>query len=267
MSDIVLVDSHCHLDHLDLTPFQGDLNKALQAAYEAQVKYFLNVCIHPNTFDTLLSMAKNRSDMAVSIGLHPTESIEQEPTVEQLTAWAAHPRVAAIGETGLDYCRSDTDRALQQHRFRNHIQAAKQVNKPLIIHTRSAVEDTLSILKEENAQAVGGVLHCFTESLEMAQYAIAELNFYVSFSGILTFKNAESLRDIARQLPLDRLLIETDSPYLTPMPFRGKSPNQPAYVSYVAHTLAQIHDVSFEEVAKKTTHNFFELFRHAGKVN
>jgi TatD DNase family protein len=257
-----LVDSHCHLDRLDLTPFNHNFQAALESAKAAHVSHFLNVCVHPESFPTLLKMAENEPAMSVSIGLHPTESIEIEPSVDQLIQWAMHPKVVAIGETGLDYYYPNYDKATQLARFRTHIRAAKAVNKPLIIHTRHAVEDTLAILKEERAETVGGVLHCFTEALTMAQTAIQQFQFYVSFSGILTFKNSQILRETARQLPLNRLLIETDAPYLTPVPFRGK-PNQPAYVHYVAETLAALHKVSFEVVAHQTTHNFFNLFQQA----
>jgi TatD DNase family protein len=262
MSNLFLVDSHCHLDRLDLTSFEGNLQNALEEAKASHVGYFLNVCVHPNTIPTLLSIAAHRSDMAISIGLHPTEDIEQEPTLDQLKAWAAPPKVVALGETGLDYYRK-ADKAIQQARFRNHIRAAKAVNKPLIIHTRHAIEDTLTILREEEAHTVGGVLHCFNETLEMAQTAIEQLGFYISFSGVLTFQKADSLREIARQLPLNRLLIETDSPYLTPEPFRGKQTNHPAYVRYVAHSLAKLHNISFKEIAQQTSDNFFQLFQHA----
>jgi TatD DNase family protein len=264
MTNLFLVDSHCHLDQLDLTAFEGALQNALVAAQTVNVKYFLNVCIHPKTIPTLLNLAESRQDMCISVGLHPTETVHQEPTVDQLVAWSTHPKVVALGETGLDYYRQ-TDRAdhmIQQQRFRNHIRAAKVVNKPLIIHTRHAIEDTLKILEEEQAQTVGGVLHCFSETLAMAQTAIAQLGFYISFSGILTFKNAAWLRNTASQLPLNRLLIETDAPYLTPEPFRGKQANHPAYVVYVAKTLAQLHQVSFEEIAQQTSDNFFQLFQH-----
>lgn len=257
-----LVDSHCHLDRLDLSPFNNNLQAALAAAKSSNIAHFLNVCVHPDDFPSLLNMAIGEPTMSVSVGLHPTETILQEPTIDQLVAWANHPKVVAIGETGLDYYHPNYDKTTQLLRFRTHIRAAKKVNKPLIIHTRHAVEDTLTLLEEEGAKEVGGVLHCFTEDLEMAKTAIEKFQFYVSFSGILTFKNSSILRETARQLPLDRLLIETDAPYLTPVPFRGK-PNQPAYVRYVAETLALLHNVSFEKVAYQTTDNFFKLFKQA----
>lgn len=260
----LLVDSHCHLDRLDLQLFQGNIEAVLSQAKSAGVGYFLNVCIHTDTFPTLLAMANASEVMSVSVGLHPTESISQEPTVDQLASLAEHPKVAALGETGLDYYRANYDRTTQQLRFRNHIRAAKRVKKPLIIHTRHAVNDTLAILEEEGAAEIGGVLHCFTEDLHMAQTAIEKFQFYVSFSGILTFKNSSSLRETASRLPLNRLLIETDAPYLAPVPYRGK-PNQPAYVRYVAETLAFLHDISVEKVGQQTSDNFFTLFKCAKK--
>lgn len=257
----MLVDSHCHLDRLDLSDYPTGLAGALAAAKAAGVSHYLNVCIHPETFPTLLAMAAEVDTMFVSVGLHPTESITKEPEVSELIALAHHPKVVALGETGLDYCRTH-DPIQQQTRFRHHIRAAKAVEKPLIVHTRQASADTLRLLDEEGAAEVGGVLHCFTEQLEMAQIAIEQYHFYVSFSGILTFRNAGDIREVAKQLPLDRILIETDSPYLAPVPFRGK-PNQPAYVRYVAEALADLRGLSFEEIAQQTTENFFRLFRKA----
>ncbi len=265
MSQFSLVDSHCHLDKIDLAPFKNNLQSVLQSARSACVKHFLTVCIHPNEFKGLLHIAEQNKDISVSIGLHPTEEVENEPSVTQLAQWAKHPKVVAIGETGLDYYHENYNKFLQQQRFQNHIRAAKQVQKPLIVHTRNAVEDTLSLLETEGAAEVGGVLHCFTENLKMAEYVIEKLNFYISFSGILTFKNSISLQMVARQLPLHRLLIETDSPYLAPVPYRGKS-NQPAYVSYVAHTLAHLKNLTVEKVAEQTTKNFFDLFQSAHQI-
>ena len=262
----MLVDSHCHLDRLNLQDHPDGLAGMLSDANAVGVEHFLNVCIHPDTLSTLLNMACNRSDMSVSVGLHPTEiAATHEPTAEELAKLATHPKIVALGETGLDYSHQDYDLHLQQTRFRNHIRAAKKVHKPLIVHTRHAPEDTLTLLAEEKAEQVGGVLHCFTESLEMAEQAIEKHNFYISFSGILTFKNAADIREVAKKLPLERILIETDAPYLTPAPFRGKRPNQPAYVRYVAEILAEIRGISFERVAQQTTENFFRLFQQAAK--
>lgn len=257
----MLVDSHCHLDRLDLAYFKKDLSACLDFAREQDVLHFLCVCIDLAHFPAVLAIAEQFPDVSASVGVHPTEQVAKEATLDELIQLAQHPKVVALGETGLDYYRENTQQECQQHRFRQHIRAAIAVNKPLIVHTRQAREDTLRILKEEGAQQVGGVLHCFTEDLSMAEAAIKE-NFYISFSGILTFKNAADLKSIAQQLPLERLLIETDSPYLAPHPFRAK-PNQPAYVRYVAECLAQLRDDSLEKIAEQTTANFFNLFKQA----
>ncbi len=257
----MLVDSHCHLDHLDLDYFKHDLKTCLGFAREQDVKHFLCVCIDLANFPAVLTIAEQFPDVSASVGVHPTEQVAEEATADELIKLAQHPKVVAIGETGLDYYRENTKKECQQQRFRQHIYAALAVNKPLIIHTRDARADTLRLLKEENAQQVGGVLHCFTQDLTMAERAIEE-NFYISFSGILTFKNATDLKAIAQCLPLDRILIETDAPYLAPQPFRGK-PNQPAYVRYVAEYLAQLRDDSLANIAEQTTTNFFNLFKQA----
>ena len=209
----------------------------------------------------MLASAEQFADVSASVGVHPTERVAKEATLSELIRLAQHPKVIALGETGLDYYRENTAKTQQQARFRQHIRAAIAVNKPLIVHTRQAKEDTLAILKEEGAHQVGGVLHCFTEDLAMAEAAI-EANFYISFSGILSFKKATELKSIAQHLPLQRLLIETDSPYLAPMPFRGK-PNQPAYVRYVAETLAELRQSPLDKVAEQTSTNFFTLFKDA----
>ncbi|MFZ0219539.1 MAG: TatD family hydrolase [Candidatus Aquirickettsiella sp.] len=261
----MLVDSHCHLDRLDLDYFKKDLNACLDFAREQGVMHFLCVCIDLANFPAVLAIAEQFNEISASVGVHPTEQVAEEASLEKLIQLAQHPKVVALGETGLDYYRENTQQALQQQRFRQHIRAAIAVNKPLIVHTRQAREDTLSILREEGAQQVGGVLHCFTEDLNMAEAAINE-NFYISFSGILTFKNAADLKSIAQKLPLERLLIETDSPYLAPHPFRGK-PNQPAYVRYVAECLAQLRDCSLDVIAEQTTLNFYNLFKLARVTN
>jgi TatD DNase family protein len=253
-----LVDSHCHLDRLALDYFQEDLAQLLALARERGVIHFLCVCIDLETFPQVLAIAEQFSDVSASLGVHPTEPVNLEPSLAELIELAKHPKVIAIGETGLDYYRDTTKKEQQQQRFRRHIQAALAVNKPLIVHTREAREDTIKLLKEEGAHGIGGVLHCFTEDMAMAEAAI-ELGFYISFSGILTFKNAKALQAIASQLPLERILIETDSPFLAPDPFRGK-PNQPAYVSYVAEKLAMLRQQPLEKIAEQTTANFFKLF-------
>lgn len=254
----MLVDSHCHLDRLDLTQHQNSLDHVLDAARRENVHYFLCVCIDMDNYQSVVDIAERYANVSASVGLHPTELVENEPTLEALIARGQHSKIVAVGETGLDYYRDDSHKTLQQKRFRRHIRAAIALSKPLIVHSRSAREDTIRILQEEHADKVGGVLHCFTEDWAMAEKAMA-LNFYISFSGIVTFQNAVSLKEVAKQVPLENMLIETDSPYLAPIPYRGK-PNEPAYVKYVAEEIARLKDVSFEEVAKKTTENFFRLF-------
>lgn len=258
----MLVDSHCHLDCLDLTKDNNDIGVALKRAKQVGVEHFLCVCITQQEFPTMLEKVQNFPNVYVSVGTHPNEETAEEPTVEQIVKLAQHPLVVAIGETGLDYFRSTGDLTWQQQRFRNHIQAAKQVKKPLIVHSRQARADTITILKEENAQEIGGVMHCFTEDWDMAKKAL-DLNFYISFSGIITFSNAKELQEVVQEVPLEKMLIETDSPYLAPVPFRGKS-NEPAYVRYVAKKIAELKGVTFERVAEVTTRNFFDLFKRAG---
>ncbi len=257
----MFIDSHCHLNRLDLSAHQGQLALALQAARDRQVTRFLSVAVELTDMPDLLAIAAQHDDVDVSIGLHPTENPGQNPGVETLVAMAEHPRIVAIGETGLDYYRCEGDMEWQRQRFRDHIQAAKTVNKPLIIHTRQAPEDTLRILAEEQAGEVGGVFHCFTESWEVAEQGLA-LGFYVSFSGIVTFKNALALQEVARRVPLERMLIETDSPYLAPVPYRGK-PNEPAYVPYVAQAIAELRGVDVKLIAEQTSQNFHRLFHKA----
>lgn len=257
----MLVDSHCHLDRLDLSPYNHDLSLALTAAKEKSVEHILCVCIDLENFPAVLNIAKQYSFVSASVGIHPTEVIAREPTVQELLELASDPNIVAFGETGLDYYRDDSQKDIQLERFHTHIQAAKHANKPLIVHTRHARADTIRMIKEEGADSVGGVLHCFTEDLAMAQQAI-EQNFYISFSGIVTFKNAQELRDVVKTIPLERILIETDAPYLTPVPYRGK-PNQPAYVYYVAQCIAELRGISIETVAEQTTFNFFKLFKSA----
>jgi TatD DNase family protein len=260
-----LVDSHCHLDQLDLSQHQGDIQQTLNEAERHQVKHMLCVCITLKDFPAVLKIAETFPQVSASVGLHPNEQdLEKEPTAEDLIALAAHEKVVAIGETGLDYFRSIGDVEWQRERFRQHIRAAKKIAKPLIIHTRQAKHDTLQIMQQENAQSVGGVMHCFTEDWQTAQQAL-ELGFYISISGIVTFKTALEIQEVAKRLPIDKLLIETDSPYLAPIPFRGKA-NQPAYVRYVAEYIAGLRGISVVELAEHTTHNFFTLFKHAKKV-
>lgn len=254
-----LVDSHCHLNLLDLDAYQGNLTQLIEETEKQGVVHFLCVCINLKDFPKVLEIAKAYSQVSASLGLHPNEEVEQEPNIDDLVNLATDKNVVAIGETGLDYYRSTGELEWQRQRFRQHIRAAKLLRKPLIIHTRQAREDTIQILKEERADEVGGVMHCFTEDWHTAQQAL-DLNFYISFSGIVTFRNAVEIQEVAKRVPLDRMLIETDSPYLAPAPYRGK-PNQPAYVKLVAEQLAQLRGVNSVELAEQTTQNFFKLFK------
>ena len=254
----MLIDSHCHLDQLNLDKYSGNLDAALQFAKEQGVEFFLCVCIDLLHFPQILAIAQGYEHVRVTVGLHPTEQAAEEPTMAQLVELAQNPLVLGIGETGLDYYRCEGDVEWQRERFRCHIQAAKAVQKPIIVHTRQAQEDTIRILVEENAASVGGVMHCFTETWEMAQQAM-DLGFYISFSGIVSFPNAKALQEVVKKVPLEKMLIETDSPYLAPVPHRGK-PNEPAYVRYVAECIAALKDVAVETVAEHTTRNFRRLF-------
>lgn len=251
----MFIDSHCHLDFPDLA---CNLEVLLQKMNENQVTHALCVSVNLSDFPRVLALAEQHENLFASVGVHPDYENQEEPSAEQLAELAAHPKVIAIGETGLDYYRLQGDLEWQRERFRQHIRAARISNKPLIIHTRSAAEDTLRIMREEGADQPSGVMHCFAESWEVAQQAI-ELNFYISFSGIVTFKNAMALKDVAKKTPLDRMLIETDSPYLAPVPYRGKL-NQPAFVRYVAEEVARLRAVNLDEIATATTKNFFRLF-------
>ena len=258
----MLVDSHCHLNFPELSENIQSLRLNMQ---EAQVGHALCVSVTLDKFPEVLNLAERFDNFYASVGVHPDYEDIVEPTVEQLVTFAQHPKVVAIGETGLDYFRLTGDLEWQRMRFRTHIRAAIQCAKPLIIHTRSAADDTLRIMQEEGAKQVGGVMHCFTESLDVALKAI-EMGFYISFSGIVTFKNATQLKEVAQAIPLDKMLVETDSPYLAPMPFRGKI-NQPAYVKYVAQEIANLRGISLDVVMGTTTDNFFTLFKHAKAVN
>lgn len=232
--------------------------------HDEKIGHALCVCVTLDKFPEVLSLAEQFENFYASVGVHPDYENIQEPTVHQLVELAEHSKVVAIGETGLDYFRLTGDLEWQRERFRTHIRAAIIAQKPLIIHTRKAVDDTLNIMREEGAERIGGVLHCFTESLEMALAAI-EMGFYISFSGIVTFKNALEIKEVVKMIPLNRMLIETDSPYLAPTPFRGQT-NQPAYVKYVAQEIAQLRGISLEAVAEATTANFFTLFKQARSI-
>jgi len=256
---VQLIDSHCHLDRLDLKPFDNSLSGALNNAEQHDVQYMLNVCIDLEHFQDVLGIAETNPNIFASVGVHPNETDGHDPSVDELVSLADNKNIIAIGETGLDYFRTKGDNLeWQRTRFRNHIEASKQTKKPLIIHMREATDDTLKIMHDEKAQDAGGVMHCFAEDWETAQRAL-DLGFYISFSGIVTFKNALALKEVARNVPIEKMLVETDSPYLAPVPFRGKS-NQPAYVKNVAQCIAELRDVSYEYIAEQTTKNFFELF-------
>lgn len=258
----MLVDSHCHLNFPELVQ---NMDQVLESMRSHQVGHALCVSVTLDKFPEVLAIAEQYPNIYASVGVHPDYEDIQEPTVDGLVSLAGHGRVVAIGETGLDYFRLTGDLEWQRERFRNHIRAAKAIGKPLIIHTRNAADDTLRIMQEEGAAEVGGVMHCFTESWEVAQAAIA-MGFYISFSGIVTFKNAQALKDVAQKVPLDKILVETDSPYLAPIPFRGKT-NQPAYVRHVAEEVARLRDVPLQQVIDATTANFFTLFKHAQPCN
>jgi len=253
----LFIDSHCHLDRLQLNDFDNNLDVVVKTANDAQVQQMLCVSVTLKDFPAMVEKTNSYNKVYLSCGMHP---LNQDETVDenQLLKLSQNDRVIAIGETGLDYFYAPETKDLQLDSFRKHIRVAKQLQKPLIIHTRDARQDTLNILKEEGAEQVGGVLHCFTESLEMAEQAMS-MGFYISFSGIVTFKNAGELREVAKKIPDDRFLIETDSPYLAPVPHRGKQ-NQPAYVVEVAKHLASIRGQSVETIAKLSTANFNRLF-------
>ena len=251
----MLVDSHCHIPMLAK---DMEVSEVIANAKALGVEHMLCVSVDLETYPEILSLAEEHERIYASVGVHPNTTMQDEVSQETLVELAANEHVIAIGETGLDYFRSEGDLEWQRDRFRTHIKAAKSVNKPLIIHTRNVGEDITRILEEEGADEVGGVMHCFVEDWETAQKAM-DMNFYISFSGIVTFKNAKEVQEVAKQVPLEQMLVETDSPYLTPMPYRGK-PNQPGYTRYVAEFIAELKGISFEQVAEQTTTNFFNLF-------
>jgi TatD DNase family protein len=253
------IDSHCHINFPELAE---RLPEILGKMAENHVSHALCVSVDLAEFPQILSLAEEYPHVYASVGVHPDYENIREPRVEELVALSNHPKVIAIGETGLDYYRLEGDLEWQRRRFRNHIRASRETGKPLIIHTRSASEDTIRIMREEgagtHAGGAGGVMHCFTETLEVAEVAM-EMGFYISFSGIVTFKNAKDLQAVARAVPLERMLIETDSPYLAPVPHRGKR-NEPGFVVHVAEFIASLKGITKEEVAQKTSDNFFKLF-------
>jgi TatD DNase family protein len=251
----MFVDSHCHLDFPELS---DNLPAVLDAMATNQVTHALCISVNLPDLPRVHRIAAEHPNLYASAGVHPDHEDTSDPSVAELMALAARPKVVAIGETGLDYYRLSGDLSWQRERFRRHIRAARDCAKPLVVHTRAAAADTLAIMREERASDAGGVMHCFTETWDVAQAAM-DLGFHISFSGIVTFKNATDLKDVARRVPLDRMLIETDSPYLAPVPFRGKT-NQPAYVRHVAEEIAHLREIPLEEVAAATSANFFRLF-------
>lgn len=252
----MLVDSHCHLDFPGLTE---RLPEVLTTMREAGVGAAMTIGVNLEDLPAVLAVAEKADNLYASVGVHPEYTACQEPDVATLVTLAQHPKVLAIGETGLDYYWHKDRPEWQRQRFRTHIQAALACGKPLVVHTRESAEDTIRLLREEGAEAVGGVMHCFTENWEIASQAL-DIGFHLSFSGIVTFKNATVVKEVASRCPLDRLLVETDAPYLAPAPFRGK-PNQPAYVRYVAEEIARLRDLSPAAVAAASTANFIRLFR------
>ena len=255
----MFIDSHCHINLLDLEKCGGNVDAVLAAAKQNKVDKMLCVATELEHFPEVLAIAEAYDNVYASVGVHPNEEAGEDPSVEKLVKLADHKKIIAIGETGLDYFRSEGDLTWQQDRFRRHIAAAKESGKPLIIHTRDAREDTIKILQEENAKEIGGVMHCFTETWEMAEQAMA-MNFYISFSGIVTFKNAKALQDVARRVPSDRYLIETDCPYLAPAPHRGKQ-NEPAFVKHVAEFMAELRGVTIADIARESTEKFYRCFK------
>ncbi|CAM5425094.1 MULTISPECIES: TatD family hydrolase [unclassified Thauera] len=253
----MFVDSHCHIDFPDLAAREDEVLANMAAN---RVGTALCISVTLEAFPRVLGLAERHAQLWASVGVHPDNDGCEEPDVARLLALADHPKVVAIGETGLDYYWQKDEPEWQRERFRTHIRAARQCGKPLIIHTRSAAEDTLRLMREEGAGEAGGVMHCFTESWEVAEAAL-ELGFYISFSGIVTFRNAKALKEVACRVPLERLLIETDAPYLAPVPHRGKI-NEPAWVVHVAEEIARLRDEPLEHIARATTDNFFRLFRH-----
>jgi len=251
----VFVDSHCHFNFPELA---SKLPDVLASMAKNRVTHALCIGVNLPELPGVLQLAADHPNIYASVGVHPDYEDTPEPSIDTLTELSRRDKVVAIGETGLDYFRVSGDLEWQRSRFRTHIRAARACGKPLVIHTRSAAADTLAIMREEKAGEAGGVMHCFTEHWEVAQGAL-DLGFHISFSGIVTFKNAQEIKDVARRVPLDRMLIETDSPYLAPVPFRGKL-NEPAYVRYVAEEIARLRDMPLEEVAAVTSGNFFRLF-------
>lgn len=256
-----LVDSHCHLDFPELA---GNLPDILARMRVNGVSRALCVSVNLEDFPEVLALAEAHEELYASVGVHPDYPDVREPTPDELAELAQHAKILAIGETGLDYYRLQGDLEWQRTRFRNHIRAARQCGRPLIVHTRAAADDTIRIMREEGAREAGGVMHCFTETWDVAQAAL-DLGFYISFSGIVTFKNAQDLKDVACKVPLERMLIETDAPYLAPVPHRGKT-NDPSLVKHVAEEIARLRACEYAVIARQTTHNFINLFKSSRHI-
>lgn len=254
----MFVDSHCHLD---LPELSGRIDDVLAAMRERRVTHALCVSVNLEKWPAVLALARAHDNLWASVGKHPDQTDGREPDVAELVRLSQEPRIVAIGETGLDYYWLKDAPEWQRERFRTHIRAAREAGLPLIVHTRDASADTIRLMREEGAGETGGVMHCFTESLEVAEQAL-DLGFHISFSGIVTFKNAAALKEVAKAVPLDRLLIETDAPYLAPAPHRGRT-NEPAYVVHVAEEIARLRQVPLETIAAASTENFFRLFAKA----
>lgn len=250
-----LIDSHCHIPLLSEDISVDDI---LNNAKQNDIEHMLCVAIDLEGSPDIINLARQHDMISASVGIHPNTELENEAVIEDILDLASKDEVVAVGETGLDYFRSEGDLEWQRNRFRTHINAAKELDKPLIIHTREAKDDVIRILKEEGAEQVGGVMHCFVEDWETAQAAM-DLNFLISFSGIVTFKNAKDLHEVAKLVPLEQMLVETDSPYLAPVPFRGKT-NQPAYVRHVAEFISGLKEIDFDVLANQTTINYHKLF-------
>jgi len=257
------IDSHCHLDKLDLSPYDGDLSALLAAVSARDISKMLCVSVEMEQFQRMYAQIEEFPDVLASVGVHPLSADKGVVSVEELVRESKRPRIVAIGETGLDYYYQQDSIEQQQQSFRNHLEASSQTGLPTIVHTRDARQDTLDIIRECGNPDVGGVLHCFTESWEMARAAL-DLNYMISISGIVTFRNASELREVVKQVPLERLLIETDAPYLAPVPHRGKK-NEPKYVIEVAQCVADLKGVSVEELAQVTSANFYRLFSAAAQ--
>jgi TatD DNase family protein len=263
----MFIDSHCHLDKLDLSPYENNFTAMLDAAFQRDISRLLCVCIDLEKFEGMYSLIQDQPKVFASLGVHPLH-VESEAgivSINQLIEKVKqHPKIIAIGETGLDYFYQTDTKAVQQQSFINQLRAADQLSLPVIVHTRDAREDTLSLIKTYGGES-GGVLHCFTESQAMAEAAI-DMNYLISFSGIVTFRNAEELREVVKAIPLDKILIETDAPYLAPIPYRGKK-NEPKYVVEVAQCIADLKGISVEKVAEATSENFYRLFSKAAELD